>query len=68
MQRFLAANPLEFAIFNDPQQFLLHKRGAVGQFIQKQGAPVRPLESALMRPRCAGEGTGLVAEQLVFQK
>ena len=68
MQGLAPAHPLELAVLDDPQQLLLHQGRSVRQFVQKQGAAIRPLEPPLMDFGGAGVGADLVAEQLVFQQ
>ena len=67
-QRALAADTLELAVFDHPQQLLLHQPGGVRQLVQEQRAAVGALETALVRARRAGEGAGFVAEQLVLDQ
>ncbi len=68
LERLGTTDPLEFAIFDDPQQFLLHPGAGGGQLVEKQGAAVGPLKPPLVALGRAGEGARLVTEQLGFQQ
>ena len=68
MQRLLAADALELAVFDNAQQLLLHQPRGIGQFVQEQGAAVGALEPALVGARCAGERPGFVAEQFALEQ
>ena len=62
--RLGAAQPLELALLQDPQQ--LHLRGEVelADFVEKERAAFRQFEASLLRRVGAGERAFFVAEQL----
>ena len=62
--RVAAANALQLAVFDDPQDLLLHPQRDRRQFVEDQRAAVRSLEVSGVCLDCAGERTGLMAEQL----
>ena len=64
VQRPLAADPLECAVLEDPQQPHLRGRRELAALVEEEGAPVRPLEPSLPRPDRPREAAALVAEQL----
>ena len=63
-----AADPLEDALLQQPEQAGLGLEGQIPDFVQKQGAPVRQLALALLLGHSAGEGALLVAEQLAVDQ
>ena len=60
--------PLEDPVLHHPQDLLLGLQGDQADLVQEQGAPVRGLEAPGPAARGPGEGPGLVAEKLGFQK
>src|SRR5262249_61018428 len=62
--RPLAADPLELALLQQPQQLGLHRRRHVADLVEEQRAAVGLLELAEMSCRGAGERAFFVAEQL----
>ncbi len=68
LEGFGPTHPLEFTVFNDPQQFFLYPGAGGCQLVEEQSAAIGALEPALMALGCAGEGSCLVAEQLGFQQ
>jgi hypothetical protein len=63
-----ASQPLELLLLDRTQQFRLQLQADVPDFIQKEGASVCQLESALSLHESTGEGPPLVPEQFAFQK
>src|SRR5690554_2566328 len=63
-----AAYPVEFAIGQYPQQAGLGVGGHIADFVQKQGAAVGLLKTALAGGAGAGEGAFFVAEQFRFNQ
>ena len=64
LDRLRAAQPLELALLQDPQQLDLGRRVQVADLVQEQRAPLGELESPLLARLGAGERAPLVAEQL----
>ncbi len=65
---FIAADALDLTFFKHAKQFHLHIGRHVADFVEKDGAAVRRLESALAGLQRAGEGALLVAEKFGFEK
>ena len=63
-----AADPLEFSVFDHPEDGLLHAHRNGAEFVQQQGSAVRPFEASDVASRSAGEGAGLVAEELGLEE
>ena len=64
-----AAHPADLLLLQDPQQLHLGLPGDLADLVQKQGAAVGQFEHALpAAPGGAGEGPGLIAEQLALQQ
>ena len=63
-----AADALEAPLLEHTQQFRLHGRRHVADFVQEDRPLVRHLEAALALADRAGERAFLVAEQLAFQQ
>ncbi|MNX19999.1 hypothetical protein D3C86_499330 [compost metagenome] len=68
LHRLMAADPVELAIGQHPQQPGLDVEGHVAYFVEKQGAAVGLLETAVADVVGAGEGPLLMAEQLGFDE
>ncbi len=66
--RLVAADPLEGAGLQNPQDFGLGGRGHVADFIQEKRPAMALLEFADALERRAGECAALVAEQFAFEK
>ena len=66
--RFVAADPLERPLLEDPQQLHLRLRGDVADLVQEQRPAVRLFEPAGPVPVGPGEGPFDVAEQLAFEQ
>ncbi len=62
------AHPLKLAVFDDPQQLLLHPGAGGGQLVEEEGAAIGPLEAALMALGGTGEGSRFVTKQLCLQQ
>ena len=67
-QGLAAADPLQFAFLQHPQQLGLKRRGNVADFVQEQSTAVRLLEAALTLVNRPRERAFLVSEQLRFQQ
>ncbi len=67
-QGFVASNPLERAVLDRTQDFLLHGKRGRGDLVKEQGAAVRRLEPSGAAANSAGESTGLMPEQLGIQQ
>ena len=67
-QGLVAADALEFAVFDKTQQFFLHARRHRANFIQQQRAPVRAFEAADVAAGGAGKRPGFVPEQLALEQ
>ncbi len=64
-----AADAADFLLLEDPQQLRLEGHGNLPNFIQEDGSPVGQLKKAHPPlPGRAGEGAGLIAEQLALQE
>ena len=64
-----AAEALDAVGFHRPQELLLHLQRHVGDLVEKQRAVVCQLKAAGLALRgSAGEGAGLIAEELHFEK
>ncbi len=63
-----AAKPLKFAFLQHAQQFGLHHRLKLGNFVQEKRPAVGQLEAAFASGKSAGEGAAFVAEKLGFKK
>jgi hypothetical protein len=63
-----AADPLEFALFENAQELHLDLGRDVANFIEEDGAAVRPVEPALVVPDGAGERPFDMAEEFRFQE
>ena len=63
-----AADAVEFALLQDPQQLGLHGRRHLADLVQQHGAVFRNLKLALLGGNGAGERTFLVAEELALQQ
>jgi hypothetical protein len=63
-----AAQSFELLLLQDAQQFRLEAEGHVADFIQKQRASVRSLESPYPLNYSTGESTSFMAEEFAFQK
>ena len=63
-----AAQSFELLLLQDSQQFRLEAEGHVADFIQKQRASVRRLESSYPLNYSTGERTSFMAEEFAFQK
>ena len=68
LDRFLAADALDFAFFEDTQELGLHRDGHVANFVEKQGAAFGLFEFADVAAGGASEGTFLVAEEFRFDQ
>ncbi len=68
LQRLRAAEPLELALLQHPQQLHLHVQGDVANLVQEERAAVRQLHPARLARGRPGEGALLVAEQLALQQ
>ena len=64
---FARAHPLETAVLDHAQDFLLHRHRHLADFVEKQRAAVRRLEPPRPPPRRAGERPRLVAEEFALQ-
>src|SRR5438309_3889004 len=64
----VAAQALEGALLQDPQELHLHSRGEFTHFIQKDGATLCRFESSAARRRRPGEGSPLMPEELSLNK
>ena len=67
-QRAAAAESFELAVFDDAQDLFLHQSRRGRDFVEEQGAFVRPLEAALVHARSAREGARFVAEQFALEQ
>lgn len=68
LHRLVAADPVELAIGQHPQQPGLHIQRHVANLVEKQGTAVGLLEAAVADVVGAGEGPLLVTEQLRFDR
>ena len=68
MLHLVAADALEAAVLDDAQDLLLHRQRGGGDLVEEQGAAIGDLEAREAPPRRAGEGAGLVAEQLAVEQ
>ena len=68
LDRAGAADFLETALFQHPQQLDLHVERHVADFVEKQGAAVGAFKAADGGRDGAGESAAFVAEQLAFQQ
>ena len=64
----IAADALEAAFLQYPQQLDLHLQRHVADFVQEQRAAFGKLEAAHAGGQRAGEGAFLMAEQFAFQE
>ena len=62
------AQPLHFALLQEPQQLGLHSKRQIPNFVQKQCAAMRVMNASKPRLDCAGEGAAHVSEQLSFEQ
>ena len=67
-QRLNSAQPLEFRILQNPQQFRLQLQRDLSYLIQEERALVRQFEPANLPAHRPGEGAFLIAKQLAFQQ
>ena len=63
----VAADRLDHALFEHAEQLGLQRHRHLGDFVKKKGAAVSSAEDALVRGRCTGESTLLMAEQDGFK-
>src|ERR1700678_3974930 len=68
LQSLPAAQPFELSILQHAQQLGLQTQRSLGDFIQKQRAPVGQLDAPEFPCDRSGEGSFLVAKQLAFQQ
>ncbi len=68
LDRLVAADARDLAVFQHAQQLGLQRQRHVADFVEEQGAAVGIFETALAHLVGAGEGAGLVAEQLVVEQ
>src|SRR5690606_31338806 len=66
LDRFARADPDNFLLLQCTQQLDLQGHRQVADFVEKQGAAIGLLEPAYAPAGSAGEGAGLMAEQLAF--
>src|ERR1017187_469705 len=64
----LAADAVELAFLQDPQQFGLRSAVKIADFVEEDGAAVSLFEFAAARGGGAGEGTFFMAEELGFEQ
>jgi hypothetical protein len=64
----VAADALEAAILDDAQDLLLHRQRGGGDLVEKQRSAIGDLEAREAPPRRAGEGAGLVTEELAVEQ
>ena len=62
------AQPAEFPVLDGLEQLGLQVQRHFADFVEEQGAAIRLLDQAAMAAGGAGEGAGLVAEELRFQQ
>src|SRR5271170_4338912 len=62
-----AAQPFEFTLLQDPQQFGLQIEWNIAHFIQKESSLVRNLEAAGLSNDGAGECSFLVSEKFALE-
>ena len=62
------AHSHDLAVFQHPQQFHLHWRGGIADFVQEQRAALRPLKSTGMAGHRSRKRPLFVPEQFTFQK
>ena len=67
-QGAIAAQALEFLIFDHPQQFFLHPQAGGGDLVEEQRAAIGTLEPTDMAFGSAGKGAGLMTEKLAFEQ
>src|SRR5262249_61891438 len=67
-KRAPAAQPLELALLEHPQELRLELEGNLAHFVQEARYAVGQLEAAVALRDGAGERAFLVAEQLAFQQ
>ncbi len=68
LQRLAAADALQLAILNHPQQLLLNQHRGRSQFVEKQRAAVGALEAARMATLRPGKGPSFMTKQLGVQQ
>ena len=64
----ITTHPLHRPVFQDAQQFGLKRQRHIPDLVEKQGASMGKLDTALARLVCAGKGAFLMAEDLGFKK
>ena len=67
LHRLARADPLEAAVFDHAQNFLLHRHRHLANFVEKERAAIRRLEAANPTTGRPGERADLVAEQFALQ-
>src|SRR2546425_9207278 len=60
----IAAHALDFALFEDAEQFRLHDHGHIANFVQEECSAIRLFEFTQMPDCGTGEGAFLVTEKL----
>ncbi len=68
LDRVGASESFKFLLLYRAQQFRLQFQGDVSDFIEKERAPIRQLESPLFLHQGAGERTPLVSEEFALQQ
>src|SRR5208337_4761848 len=63
-----AAQPLEFAVLNDPEQLALQLQRHLADFVEKNGAMIGQLEAPDLPGVGPGERTFFPAEELAFDE
>src|SRR5438105_813842 len=63
-----SAQTMEAFVFDHAQQFRLHGWGERADFVEDDGAAARKLQASTLKLRGAGEGAGLVAEELALHQ
>ena len=64
----VAADALQFPIFDDPKDLLLYPGRSIGQFVQEQAALVGQLKAPQSPPAGAGECACLMSKKLGLQQ
>src|SRR6185437_4455436 len=66
--RLIAAERQHFIVFEDAQQFDLHRQRNVSQFVEKHRPTVGPSQQSRSRLRRSSECSARVAEQFAFNE